>query len=184
MKIRMQGERGLPTGQSAATGEGEWAGVDSPSVAVKPAATHEEIEEVRELFVEYARSLDFSLCFQGFDRELASLPGEYAPPTGILLIARTRGKLAGCVALRRLAESVCEMKRLYVRPGFRGKRVGRSLVQAALNEAVRKSYKTMRLDTVPTMVKAIALYRSMGFREIPAYRENPVPGAIFMEIEF
>lgn len=149
---------------------------------VETAIAPQEIEAIRKLFLEYAHSLDFSLCFQGFDRELESLPGEYAPPGGILLLARAGGELAGCVALRRLAENVCEMKRLYVRPAFRRAGVGRALVQAVLSEAVRKSYKTMRLDTVPAMQSAITLYRSMGFREIAAYRENPVPGALFMEI--
>jgi ribosomal protein S18 acetylase RimI-like enzyme len=152
------------------------------------AATPTEIEAARALFKEYGASLGFSLCFQSFDQELASLPGEYAPPGGRLLLAgwveAGEEKLAGCVALHRLEDGVCEMKRLYVRPGFRGKRIGQSLAEAIVEEGREIGYRRMRLDTVPSVMgTAVALYRSMGFREIPAYRVNPIAGAIYMELD-
>jgi len=151
-------------------------------------------ELVRELFVEYARSLGFSLCFQGFDQELAALPGEYAPPTGRLLLASVEPEgsgpvpaletVAGCVALRWLGEGTCEMKRLYVRPAFRGRGIGRDLAAAAIAAAREMGYRRMRLDTIPAqMAAAVALYRELGFRDIPAYYENPIPGALCMELE-
>jgi putative acetyltransferase len=152
------------------------------------AATPKEIEAARALFKEYGASLGFSLCFQSFDQELASLPGEYAPPAGRLLLAgwveAGEQKLAGCVALHPLEDGVCEMKRLYVRPGFRGKRIGQSLAEAIVEEGREIGYRRMRLDTVPSVMgTAVALYRSMGFREIPAYRVNPIAGAIYMELD-
>jgi ribosomal protein S18 acetylase RimI-like enzyme len=140
-------------------------------------------ETVRALFTEYAASLDFALCFQDFVRELDTLPGKYAPPDGCLLMATQDGSHAGCVALRKIEDDVCEMKRLYVRPEFRHLKLGRALAQAVIDEARRIGYKRMRLDTVSSMQAAIALYRSLGFHEIAAYTQNPVPGAIFMELE-
>jgi GNAT superfamily N-acetyltransferase len=138
---------------------------------------------VRELFLEYARSLDFSLCFQSFDQELAGLPGDYAPPRGRLLLAELEGKPAGCVALHAIDAELAEMKRLYVRPEFRGKRVGMRLVEAIISEAHKVGYRRMRLDTVePVMKAAVAMYRRFGFREIPAYRENPMQGTLYMEL--
>jgi ribosomal protein S18 acetylase RimI-like enzyme len=137
---------------------------------------------VRELFLEYAASLPFSLRFQNWEHELAHLAEEYGSPTGCLILATEADNLAGCVALRRISESVCEMKRLYVRPGYRGLGLGRRLAQVILDEARKLQYQRMVLDTVPQMIEAIALYRALGFREIPAYRHNPVPGALYFEI--
>lgn len=179
----------------------------------------DQVGIVRELFVEYARSLGFSLCFQGFDREIAGLPGEYAPPAGRIFLAQVvpdagpregrstgaaggghpaagragpgdredldvKERMAGCVALRRLGADTCEMKRLYVRPAFRGRGAGRALARAAIAAAGEAGYRQMRLDTIPaTMAAAVALYRELGFRDIPPYGENPIPGALCMELE-
>jgi putative acetyltransferase len=142
-----------------------------------------ETEPVRVLFREYAESLDFDLCFQDFEQELADLPGPYAPPSGCLLLATVTGEPAGCVALRRLADGVCEMKRLYVRRRYRGTGLGRSLAEQVIRAATRLGYQTMRLDTIPSVMgSAVALYRALGFRDIPAYCFNPIPGALFMEL--
>ncbi len=137
----------------------------------------------RDLFLEYADSLDFDLDFQDFDRELAELPGEYSYPDGRLLIAFVSGKPAGCVALRRIEEAICEMKRLYVRTEFRGKGVGRMLARKIIDEARKIGYRRMRLDTVSSMREAISLYRSFGFKEISQYRVNPRPDAMFFELD-
>jgi ribosomal protein S18 acetylase RimI-like enzyme len=155
---------------------------------LKQATSQKEIEAARDLFKEYAASLGFSLCFQSFDQELASLPGDYAPPGGRLLLAdwieADQEKLAGCVALHCLEDGVCEMKRLYVRPAFRGKRIGQALATAVIEEGRDIGYRRMRLDTIPSVMgTAVSLYRSMGFQEIPAYRANPIEGAIYMELE-
>jgi ribosomal protein S18 acetylase RimI-like enzyme len=148
------------------------------------AESPEQIEQARQLFQEYAESLGFSLCFQSFDKEVAGLPGDYAPPDGRLLLVEHEGKVAGCVALHKLSDGVCEMKRLYVRPEFRGKALGRALAERVISEARALGYRHMRLDTiVGKMDSAIALYRGLGFRQIPPYRENPIPGAIYMEIK-
>jgi ribosomal protein S18 acetylase RimI-like enzyme len=142
-----------------------------------------QIAQVRELFLEYARSLGFSLCFQGFDTELASLPGDYASPDGRLLLAEFDGQLAGCGALHKLDAGNCEIKRLYVRPQFRGHRIGRLLTEKLIAEARAIGYKAMRLDTVADrMREAVELYRPLGFREISPYRENPIPSALYMEL--
>jgi GNAT superfamily N-acetyltransferase len=144
--------------------------------------TPKEVEGVRSLFVEYAASLDFDLAFQDFEGELAYLPGAYAPPGGRLFVARFGVTMAGCVALRGLGEGTCEMKRLYVRPPFRGRGVGRALAEVVIQEARQIGYGRMRLDTVPSMGAARALYASLGFVEISPYRHNPIPGATFLEL--
>jgi len=142
-----------------------------------------DIDQARELFLEYARSLGFSLCFQNFDKELANLPGDYAPPEGRLLLAEYEGQLAACVALHKLEPDICEMKRLYLRPQFRGKGLGRILADRIIAEARQIGYRRMRLDTVePVMRDAVGMYRKLGFKEIPVYRPNPNPGTLYMEL--
>jgi GNAT superfamily N-acetyltransferase len=138
-----------------------------------------DVEEVRALVREYAASLPFALDFQDFDRELNELPGDYAPPKGALLLARG----AGCVGLRPIDETTCEMKRLYVRPSARGTGLGRRLAEAAITKARTLGYTRMRLDTVPGMDSAQSLYEHLGFEDIPPYRANPIPGARFLELE-
>jgi ribosomal protein S18 acetylase RimI-like enzyme len=143
-----------------------------------------EIAQTRDLFLEYAKSLGFSLCFQNFDQELAGLPGEYASPHGRLLLAEYDGQLAGCVALHKLEPEICEMKRLYLRTRFRGKGLGRALAETIIAEARAIGYRRMRLDTVePVMKDAVGIYRRLGFKEIPPYRANPIAGALYMELE-
>ncbi len=151
-------------------------------VSINPAATPGEIALVRELFLEYARSLGFDLCFQGFDEELAGLPGSYAPPNGRLLLALSGPVAVGCVAVRPLEPEICEMKRLFVRPGHRGQGIGKILVDRIVQEARGIGYRAMRLDAIRTMEAAVRLYASMGFREIPPYRFNPIEGAVYMEL--
>ncbi len=142
-----------------------------------------QIADVRELFLEYAQSLGFSWCVQNFDKELAGLPGDYAPPDGRLLLAEYEGQIAGCVALHKLGEEICEMKRLYLRPGFRGKGLGRVLADRIIGEARAIGYKRVRLDTVePVMKDAVQMYRRIGFKEIAPYCENPIAGALYMEL--
>jgi putative acetyltransferase len=152
-------------------------------VTIIQASSPEQIAQSRELFLEYAASLDFSLCFQNFDAELAALPGDYAPPSGRLLLAEWENQLAGCGALHKLEADICEMKRLYLRPQFRGKSIGRAIAERLVAEARAIGYARMRLDTVgPVMKDAVAMYRKLGFQEISAYRENPMPGTLYMEL--
>jgi ribosomal protein S18 acetylase RimI-like enzyme len=151
------------------------------------AETPQQVSAARELMLEYASWLEFKLCFQGFDEELRTLPGKYAPPEGRLFLALWDGQIAGIGALRPFSSDepgVCEMKRLYVRPQYRGQGIGRALLNTVLAEARAIGYQRMRLDSVePLMQDAVRMYRAYGFREIPPYRENPIPGALYMEIE-
>jgi len=159
------------------------ATVPHPGVELVEAISSEQAEQARALFLEYAESLDFSLCFQSFDEEVKNLPGAYAPPTGRLLLALQQGQSAGCVALRLLEPKICEMKRLYVRPAYRGKGLGQMLVERVIAEARAIGYERMRLDTVASsMQDAVALYQRRGFREIEPYRTNPIAGAIYLEL--
>ena len=144
--------------------------------------TPEHVEIARALFREYADSIGFDLSFQNFEEELAELPGDYAPPEGRLYLAFEGKRPAGCIALRKLTDDDCEMKRFYVCPLFRGKGAGKLLATLVVNEAREIGYKRMLLDTVPSMKRAIVLYRALGFKPIPAYRENPIPGARFLEL--
>jgi ribosomal protein S18 acetylase RimI-like enzyme len=148
------------------------------------ACSLDDIENARSLFKEYAAWLEIDLCFQNFEKELSELPGDYAPPDGRLLLAFVNKALAGCIALRKIDEGVCEMKRLFVRPEFRGQSLGRGLAGAIIRNATQIGYERMRLDTLrPKMNDAIGLYQSLGFKEIEPYYQNPVPGAIFMELD-
>ena len=151
-------------------------------VIIRPVSPGPGVEIVRVLFDEYARELGIDLSFQGFEAERDGLPGEYVPPRGRLLLAEIDGSAAGCVALRPLDSRTGEMKRLYLRPTARGTGLGRRLAHAVIAEAASAGYDTLRLDTLPSMGAAIAMYRALGFREIAAYRHNPVPGALFLEL--
>jgi len=147
------------------------------------AAEPEHINQARTLFREYEAWLNLDLCFQNFEKELAELPGAYTPPNGRLLLAFDDNELAGCVALRRLSDEVCEMKRLFLRPQCHGRGLGRELAERIIEEARAIGYQRMQLDTLSEqMGNAIALYRALGFREIAPYYKNPVPGALFMEL--
>lgn len=166
------------------------------ALEILQASSPEHIRTARELFNQYAASLSFNLCFQSFEQELASLPGDYAPPEGRLLLAFWQGETVGCGALHKFvvgknpadkagesADGICEMKRLYVKPEIRGQRVGLALAERLITEARTIGYRRMLLDTIPeSMAAAVKMYRGLGFREIAAYRPNPVPGAIFMEL--
>lgn len=150
---------------------------------IRDAATSGEIESARELFQEYASWLDVDLCFQNFTQELASLPGVYAPPRGRLLIASLDSEPVGCVALRPAEGSSCEMKRLFVRPRFRGQGFGRCLAERVIAEARALGYTHMVLDTLPMMAGAITLYEALGFKRRSAYYATPLPQTVFMELQ-
>ena len=142
-----------------------------------------DLDEAARLFKEYADSLQISLDFQNFDEELAALPGCYAPPEGCILLATWEGEPAGCVALRKLEDGACEMKRLYTRPAFRGRKIGVALAEAVIAAARQLGYERMRLDTLESMVQARRLYKSLGFYEIAPYCFNPFEDAVFMELK-
>jgi ribosomal protein S18 acetylase RimI-like enzyme len=160
-------------------------------LTIRPASTAEDIRTVHALFEEYAASIGVDLCFQGFAAELAGLPGDYAPPRGCLLLAVETGGAAdgaadrpvGCIALRPLEPGICEMKRLFARPEARGAGIGRRLAEAVIAEARTFGYAKMRLDTLPSMERARALYAALGFRPIPPYRPNPIAGAAYLELD-
>jgi len=144
----------------------------------------EEIQEARRLFEEYAAWLGVDLCFQNFDNELAELPGDYVPPSGRLFLAVENNQVAGCVAIRKIGADMCEMKRLYVRPAFRGQGLGRTLAEKIIEAAREIGYARMRLDTLPRrMDPAIAMYRSLEFKTIEPYYDNPIEGVVFLELE-
>lgn len=150
---------------------------------IRIVTTDEGLQNIRALFEEYVTSLNFDLAFQNFEKELTGLPGDYAPPEGRLLLALYGSQSAGCVALRKLEDGICEMKRLYVRLQFRGLHIGRALSEAIIAEARQIGYRKMRLDTVPSMQAAQTLYKSLGFVDIDAYCCNPISGARFMELK-
>ena len=154
-------------------------------VEILPARSTDEIATVKTLFREYAASLGVSLCFQGFDQELAEMPGAYAPPAGRLFLVHMDGAAAGCVGLRPLDSSHdrCEMKRLYLRPVCRGLGLGRRLTELIIADARAIGYRKLVLDTLADMKAARALYADLGFREIPAYYDNPLPGVLYAELD-
>jgi putative acetyltransferase len=153
------------------------------TVKIIRATSGEHIAEARRLFREYADFLKVDLCFQDFENELARLPGAYSPLGGVLLLAVDESRTLGCVALRRVGDGVCEMKRLYVRPEGRGRGIGRALAVEVITQAVGLGYTTMRLDTLDWLVEAIHLYESLGFSRIPAYYNNPLSGVVYWELD-
>jgi ribosomal protein S18 acetylase RimI-like enzyme len=151
---------------------------------LKIAQSKDEIKLIKELFLEYATWLDFPLCFQGFDEELATLPGKYSLPNGRLYIAYWNNEPAGCIGLRKLNDGICEMKRLYVRPAFRGNNIGKKLVEKIIEDAKSGNYSLMRLDTIKDrMGNAVEIYENFGFIEIEAYYNNPDPNTLYMELD-
>lgn len=155
------------------------------TVRIDAVATAADIEAAKSLIAEYAASLDFDLAYQGFEAEMAGFPGKYAPPAGALLVGRLDGRIAGVVALQDLGCGICEMKRLYVRPGARGSGLGLALIRAAIAQGRRLGYHAMRLDTIPGQHdRAIQLYQALGFRRIDAYYASPVPGTLYFQLDY
>lgn len=152
-------------------------------VNIQPVQTKVEIDLIRHLFREYQTFLDVDLCFQGFEKELAGLPGKYSPPDGELLLGLIDEQAVGCVALRKLEDGICEMKRLYVQPNARGTGLGKKLVVEIISCARQRGYALMRLDTLDTLTEAMSLYRSFGFRQVEPYYDNPLPGAVYWELK-
>jgi putative acetyltransferase len=152
-------------------------------IIYKTCKSKKDFAEAKILFLEYKDSLNFDLCFQKFHEEIADLSLQYSEPTGCIILCYENEKSIGCVALRKFAEGICEMKRLYLRKEARGKGVGRILAEGIVEKAKEFGYKKMQLDTIETMKEAISLYKSMGFKEISSYRFNPVKGVIYMELE-
>lgn len=148
---------------------------------IRSAITPDDFEMGKRLFLEYAQSLDFNLCFQNFEQELADIQVQYGAPSGCLLLVKNSDETVGCVGVRRWRSDIAELKRMYLRPETRGQGFGRRLLQTALDHARSFGYRSIRLDTLPTMQAAIALYRKFGFMDIPAYRENPFEGTIYLE---
>ncbi|WP_227434132.1 MULTISPECIES: GNAT family N-acetyltransferase [unclassified Clostridioides] len=143
----------------------------------------ENLENVKILFTEYSNSLNIDLCFQDFNNELKTLPGKYKKPSGSLILAFVDENLAGCVALKKLEDDVCELKRLYVRDKFRGLKIGKILLEEIVKEAKKIGYTYMRLDTLPSMKSAQGLYEKIGFYDINPYTYNPIEGARYMELK-
>lgn len=153
------------------------------NISISTADTPERLRDAKLLFLEYERYLGVDLSFQGFDREVQGLPGEYGPPDGAILIAYIGNEAGGCVALRRLEKAICEMKRLYVRPQQRGLGLGRSLAVAVMDRARALGFRRMRLDTLSTLSEAMRLYESLGFRRIDPYYDNPLPDVVYWELD-
>lgn len=154
-----------------------------PSVRIADAVTDDFVDEAKALVVEYAESLDYELCFQGFADEMSEFPGDYGPPSGFMLLALVDEAPGGCIGIRRVDDDTCEMKRLYVKKEHRGLKVGRSLAEAAMERARQIGYKKMRLDVIENMKAAVSLYRSLGFESTVAYHHNPIEGALYLELD-
>lgn len=150
-------------------------------IRVYEASSEHDLNTVKSLFAEYVSSLGYELNFDHFDRDIKELPGKYAPPDGRLLLAECDDDVAGCVAMRKIDNDVCEMKRLWVRPFFRGEDIGRALAEKLIDEARSIGYKKMLLDTISTMTEALTLYKSLGFKETEPYYDSPVEEAVYFE---